>query len=173
MTPDQATLLKFLCSGAARPAAEKLQKRTAQQFVLAHGWWYEPLGVPDTIASGSTKECHKNAVDLTMNDPSLVYCEGYALFKSGSSPTIHAWVTDGRGKAIDNTWPQPGVAYAGIPFTSLFVSMTALKNNAIISLLDDYMNDWPLLGHLGDRPEEWFEVEGRGLKRVDANEADV
>ena len=76
------------------------------------------------------------------------------------------WVTDGHGNAIDSTWPQPGVAYAGVPFKSLFVNMTALKNRAIVSLLDDYQNNCPLRGDLGDGPDEWLDVRGCGLMRV-------
>jgi len=103
---------------------------------------------------------------LALDDDSLIYCEGYALFKNGSLPVIHAWVTDGHGNAIDNTWSQPGVAYAGVPFKSSFVNMTALKNRAIVSLLDDYQNNYPLRGDLGDRPDDWFEHRGRGLMKV-------
>ncbi len=103
---------------------------------------------------------------LLLPDDSLIYCEGYALFKNGSLPTLHAWVTDGKGRAIDTTWPQPGVAYAGVPFQTFFVNMTALKNQATISLLDDYQNNWPLGGDLGDRPHEWLEPRGRGTRKV-------
>jgi hypothetical protein len=117
-------------------------------------------------ATGTPRECHKNSADLALADDSLIYCEGYALFKSGSLPTLHAWVTEGHGNAIDNTWPYPGVAYAGVPFTSFFVNMTALKNHATISLLDDYQNNYPLRGDLGDRPDEWLEIRGRGTERI-------
>lgn len=116
--------------------------------------------------SDLAQERHKNATDLALADDSLIYCEGYALFKSGSLPTLHAWVTDGQGKAIDNTWPQPGVAYAGVPFQPLFVNMTALKSHATGSLLDDYLNNWPLRGDLGDRPDEWLQLRGRGTERL-------
>jgi hypothetical protein len=81
----------------------------------------------------------------------------------GSMPTIHAWVTDGCGRAIDNTWSRAGVAYAGIPFQSKFVQMRALQHHAIISLLDDYRNGYPLRSDLGDRPDEWFERRGQGV----------
>lgn len=165
ITP-RSELLDFLRRSEATPAAKALLKRTFQEFVLQYGWWYEPPGVDVKIATGTPQECHKNAVDLALADDSLIYCEGYALFKNGSLPTLHAWVTDGNGQAIDNTWPQPGVAYAGVPFKSLFVNMTALKNHAIISLLDDYQNNWPLRGDLGDRPDEWLEPRGRGTNRV-------
>ena len=166
MTP-QDELLDFLRNGEPTPAAQAMLKRTFQQFVLEYGWWYEPAGLPEGVVPATPRQCHKNATDLALADNSLIYCEGYALFRSGSLPTLHAWVTDGQGRAIDNTWPRPGVAYAGVPFKSLFVNMTALKNQATISLLDDYANDYPLRGDLGDRADEWLELRGRGTARVD------
>jgi hypothetical protein len=154
MTPHQAELFAFLQHSEPTPAAKKLLKRTCQQFVLEYGWWYEPVELPKKMCLGTPNECHKNATDLMLADDSLIYCEGYALFESGMTPTIHAWVTDGKGRAIDSTWPKPGVAYAGIPFKSVFVSMTMLKNRAMISLLDDWQNSYPLRGELGDRSNE-------------------
>lgn len=44
--------------------------------------------------------------------------------------------------------------------------MTTLKNHATISLLDDYQNNYPLRGELGDRPDEWPDTRGRGTERV-------
>jgi hypothetical protein len=149
-----------------RLVQDTLLKRTMQQFVLDYGWWYEPSEVPEHLPHGTSQECHKNAADLAMEDDSLIYCEGYALFKGSSLPTLHSWVTDCRGKAIDNTWPQPGVAYAGVPFLINVVTMTALKRHAIGSLLDDYDNGFPLRGDLGDHPDEWLEPRGRGTTRV-------
>lgn len=166
MTPEQKALLDFLRSSEPTPAAMALLKRTMQQFVLDYGWWYEPAELPERVPPGTLQQCHKNAADLAMEDESLVYCEGYALFKGSSLPTLHSWVTDGQARAIDNTWPQPGVAYAGVPFRVTFVTITALKNHAIGSLLDDYQNDYPLRSDLGDRPEDWFEPRGRGKARL-------
>ena len=45
-------------------------------------------------------------------------------------------------------------AYAGVPFKELFVTMTNLKNHVTISLLDDWQNDYPLRGELGEQPDE-------------------
>ncbi len=126
----------------------------------------EPVQLPKHLAIGTPEQCHTNAVTLAVDDDSLIYCESYALFKEASLPVIHAWGTDGNGNAIDNTWPEPGVAYAGVPFRSLFVNMTALKNRAIVSLLDDYQNNYPLRSDLGDRPDEWLELRGCGLMRL-------
>jgi hypothetical protein len=165
-TTPKDELLDFLRRSEATPSAKAILKRTFQEFVLEHGWWYEPAELDRRFATGTSQECHKNATDLALADDSLIYCEGYALFKSGSLPTLHAWVTDGKGRAIDNTWPKPGVAYAGVPFKSFFVSMTALKNHATVSLLDDYQNNYPLRGDLGDRPDEWLELLGRGTEQL-------
>jgi hypothetical protein len=165
-TSNQIELLDFLRDSEPTAAARRLLKRTAQQFVVDYGWWYEPVDRPRTIALGTPQECHTNATDLALADDSLIYCEGFALFNSGSLPTLHAWVTDGQGRAIDNTWSRPGVAYAGVAFKSFFVNMTALKNHATISLLDDWENGYPLRGDLGDRPDEWLELRGRGKARV-------
>jgi hypothetical protein len=167
-------LLDFLQNSEATAAAKALLlKRTFQQFVLEYGWWYEPIELDPKLPIGTPQQCHKNAADLISDDDKLIYCEGYALFKSGSLPRVHAWVTDGRGRVIDNTWPKPGVAYAGVPFKSLFVTMTALKNHAAVSLLDDYQNNYPLRGELGDRPDEWLEIRGRGTERIQEQATDA
>jgi hypothetical protein len=162
----QARLLDFLRQSIPAPAGKAVFKRTLQEFVLQYGWWYEPCALPLRIALGTPQECYKNATFLTVEDDSLIYCEGYALFTSGSTPRRHAWVTDGSGRAIDNTWPKRGVAYAGVPFQSLFVTMTTLKNRATTSLLDDYRNLYPLRCGLGNRPDEWLEERGLGTGRL-------
>lgn len=166
ITSAQAILLNYLRSSKATPAAKALLKRTSQEFVLEHGWWYAPAVFPKHIAIGIPEQCHTNAVDLVLDDDSLIYCEGYALINETSFPVIHAWVADGHRIAIDNTWSQPGVAYAGVPFKSQIVNSTSLKNRAIISLLDDYQNNYPLRGDLRDRPDDWFEIRGCGLTKV-------
>ena len=166
MKLERAAMLEFLRKTQAPPNARPVLKRSFLDFILEYGRWYEPSVVPTGFATGTRKQCFRNAADLAQPDGSLVYCEGYALFKAGMFPVPHAWVTDGQGRAIDNTWPTPGVAYAGVPFTWSFVTMMALKNNAFGSLLDDGENKWPLRGDLGDRPDEWLEDRGCGVERV-------
>jgi hypothetical protein len=164
---SQSRLLDFLRRSEPLPPTKGVGIRTIQEFVLEYGWWYKPTALPAWIAPGTPQECFKNATFLTVEDDSLIYCEGYALFRHGSAPRLHAWVTDGHGQAIDNTWPHSGVAYAGIPFQSLFVTMTALKNGATMSLLDDYRNLYPLRRDLGEGPDEWLEERGRGIERLE------
>lgn len=162
----QARLLDLLRRRVPMHDAKVTFKRTLHEFVLQYGWLYEPSVLPARIARGTPQECFRNATFLTVEDDSLIYCEGYALFTADSAPRLHAWVTDGRGLAIDNTWPQCGVAYAGVPFQSSFVNLTALKNHETISLLDDYQNLYPLRSELGDHPDEWLEERGRGIMRL-------
>lgn len=164
----EATLLAFLRRDIPTPRGKAVFKRALEEFVLQYGWWYEPSVLPGHIIRGTPQECFKNATLLTVENDALIYCEGFALFTGGSTPRLHAWVTDGCGRAIDNTWPHSGVAYAGVPFQSLFVNITALKNRAAISLLDDCQNSYPLLSDLGDRPDEWLENRGQGMKRLKA-----
>jgi hypothetical protein len=79
----------------------------------------------------------------------VTYGEGFVLDKSGSLIVVHAAVTDGTGRAIDNTCDQPGIAYAGVPFKTSFIRQTCLRNKAHLSLIDDWMNSFPLLIGLG------------------------
>ena len=115
---------------------------------------------------GKLKECFANAFLLAMAEPALTYCEGYATHSSGGLAVLHAWVTDGSGNAIDNTWPTEGVAYAGIPMKADYLNRRFLKNEAVICVLDDYLHDWPLLVGGGDGPDDWLERKGVGLKQI-------
>ncbi len=172
ITIDQKRLLDVLARIQPTPAAKALLKRTGQRFVLDYGWLYEPVPLPKHIVPGIAEQCFRNAVELTIDDRSLIYCEGFALLKECSLPILHAWVTDGQGAAIDNTWPEPAVAYAGVPFKSLFVTATVVKNHATISLIDDWQNNYPLRSDMGDRPELWLEPRGRGIAYCICERAD-
>src|SRR5438874_1422484 len=83
-TSPRDELLDFLRRSRATPAAKALLlKRTFQAFVLDYGWWYEPTEPDVKIPKGTPQQCHTNATNLTLDDDSLIYCEGYALFESG------------------------------------------------------------------------------------------
>ena len=73
----QTILLNCLRSIQATPAAKAFLKRTCQEFVLEHGWWYEPVQLPEHLAIGTPEQCHTNAVNFALDDDSLIYCEGY------------------------------------------------------------------------------------------------
>ena len=76
-------------------------------------------------------------------------------------------VTDGTGRAIDTTWDEPGIAYAGVPFNKSYIRRTCWRNGAFISVIDDWQNGYPLLNDLGDEPDQWLEPElGTGIGRL-------
>ena len=62
-------------------------------------------------------------------------------------------------------------AYAGVPFLTGFVNLCHLRSEAVTNLLDDYLNDWPMLGELGDRPREWLDPRGRGMAPLSIEQA--
>lgn len=140
-------------------------KRTSRQFVFDYGWFYEPHPLPEHVECAREGECYNNALRLALEDSSLIYVEGFASGKGGP-PIHHAWVTDGTGRVIDNTWSVPGAVYAGVPFTTQFVSITGLKNEGVGSLIDDWEHDWPLLRELTDQPELWMEPRGHGVIEI-------
>jgi hypothetical protein len=55
---------------------------------------------------------------------------------------------------------------AFVPYKELFVTMTNLENHATISFLDDWKNDYPLRGKLGEQPYEWYEATGKGTAKL-------
>jgi hypothetical protein len=130
-------------------------KRTSRQFVLDYGWFYTPMPLHTGVKLSKKAECYNNALNLTLDDPTLVYVEGFAIGKAGV-PVSHAWATDGKGHAIDNTWASP----------SLFVNLTGVKNKSVGSLIDDWDHDWPLLHDLGDHPEHWLQLMGKGFTKL-------
>jgi hypothetical protein len=146
--------------------AKGILKRTPSQFIHDYGWFYEPAPLPKTVEAGNADECYNNALVLTLNDSSLIYVEGFAVVRAEGFRIHHAWVTDGNGRAIDNTWEVPGVVYVGVPFRCGFVSLMGLKNKGVGSLLVDYANGFPLLGELSDQPEKWLDPRGEGITRI-------
>jgi hypothetical protein len=140
-------------------------KRSSYQFLLAYGWFYTPQPLPKKAAPGAVGECYNNALKLVLDDPGLMYIEGFAAGGDGL-PIHHAWATDGTGRAIDITWATPGVIYVGVPFKAGWVSLMGLKYKGVGGLLDDWEHDWPLLRGLGDEPEKWLELKGRGAKKL-------
>jgi hypothetical protein len=147
---EQAMLTQLRAKDSTNPKG--VLKRTSKQFVLEYGWFYKRAPLPQDVVLATRGECYNNALCLALENPSFVYCEGFAAGKGGSR-IHHAWVTDGRGRAIDNTWVPPGMVYAGVPFKAGFVSLIGLMNDGVGSLLDDWEHDWPLLRELGDYPE--------------------
>ena len=165
LTPAQSQLLNSLEDLDRHVIEPAFMKRSRYQFVIDYGQWFEPTELPENLKRGDDQQCFKNALDLASDDNKLFYVEGFALYTPTSLPVHHAWVTDGR-RAIDPTWDVPGVAYAGVPFKLPFLLATVLAVQGINSILDDFQNNWPILGDLGDRPDEWLERRGVGVGPV-------
>lgn len=159
--------------GAARsilPAGSgnDTRRRTRYGLVLEYGFLYRPCALPPGMELGEPKRCFDNVYRAVLRSDlksSLVYCEGYAVGGSGE-PVDHAWLTDGSGRAIDITWADRGVAYAGIPFRTIFVLERCATSRPDKGFIDDWLNQFPLLRELGDRPSEWLEPDGRGTTKL-------
>ena len=164
LNEHEQSMLQQLRAGGSR-LGNGVLKRSACQFILDHGWLYEPGPLRQGIGPGQSNECYNNALNLVLADESLVYVEGFTADECGLR-IHHAWVTDGKGRAIDPTWAKPGVVYAGVPFKSSFVCKTGLKDKGLGSLLDDWEQGYPLLQDLGDRPDEWMEPRGIGFAKL-------
>ena len=167
MTPAQSHLLESLQDRDRHVNKPPTMKRSKYKFVIDNGSWYEPMPLPSDLTGGDDQQCFKNAIDLASDKGELFYVEGFAIYTPTSLPVHHAWVTTGDGNAIDPTWDTPGVAYAGVPFKLPFMLTTVLAERGINSVLDNYQYDWPILGVLGDRPDEWLEPRGVGVGAVD------
>jgi len=130
-------------------------RMTTHQFILRYGCWYERYDIADVVDFREPQQCYKNATDLVINNPHLVYCEGYALFEGLNRPTYHAWVTGPHGYAIDVTWRKPGLLYAGVPFDREFLLRWLDEVNPREGVIDDWQNNYPLLGELSEHPVKW------------------
>jgi hypothetical protein len=166
LNPMEAEVLRQLESRQKSISPKDTRTRTPSGFVLQYGYWYEPVPTPVEIPTGKPNECFANAFWLAFNNPSLICVEGFALYGHNQIMTAHAWVTDGKGRAIDTTWDRVGVAYAGVPFKLDWLNKRYISQRAIVCILDDYMNDWPILRDLGDRPDEWIDRRGVGIERL-------
>jgi hypothetical protein len=140
-------------------------QRTAFQFVLEFGWFYSPSPLPENLDLGPDGECFNNALRLVLADDSLTYVEGFAA-GGGSPPIPHAWVTDGKGRAIDNSWRLSGSVYAGVPFKGGVVSLIGLKNKGIGSVIEHFIGNVPLLDAMATDPEKWLDLRGNGSKKL-------
>ena len=164
MNEHERHLLQQLLHSGQRRGLNRPMLRTACEFVIKHGWWYTPTLT--ALPAGKPNQCFLNACEMAASNHDYVYVEGYAIIQGGVR-TAHAWLTDGQGNAIDITWPEPGVAYAGVPFARDFVVLNLLKHHAAVCLIDDYTHDWPLLREHGDRPAKWRDLRGKGREKIE------
>ena len=109
------------------------------EMLLALGRSFTPAPLPKGVRRGRMKMCYMNAANLVMDNPELVYCEGYA---AGILPVMHAFCVTRKGAVVDPTW-KDGTEYFGVPIKREFLRKTLLRNK-VYGVLDDWKNEWPL-----------------------------
>lgn len=96
---------------------------SSEDLVLKQGKFFTPEKRPDDIKLGPKKECFANAAKLALERSDLTYVEGYAMVNDRLPlPIAHAWCVDKKGRVVDNTWENPGVAYFGVPFKTSYLA---------------------------------------------------
>lgn len=77
--------------------------------------------LPRGVLRGPIKQCFQNAGELLTADPSLTYCEGYAVLPDIGLPMLHAWCLTAEGRVVDPTWRDAEQAfYLGLPYQPEF-----------------------------------------------------
>lgn len=112
-----------------------------EHFVLAHGKFYSGSPLDTRYRPGTIKMCYQNSKKAIKKHPELLYVEGYV---SSMIPIAHAWNCDPEGNVVDLTLrehfsPLSERAYFGIEFRSDYL------RQAVVPLIDDWTNNWPLL----------------------------
>lgn len=96
---------------------------SSEDLVLKQGKFFTPETRPADVKLGAKKECFSNAARLALERSNLTYVEGYAMINDGLPlPIAHAWCVDKKGRVVDNTWENPGVAYFGVPFKTSYLA---------------------------------------------------
>lgn len=115
-------------------------------LVLAEGRTFFPAPLPSDVEPTEVNECFRNALMLAWGSyKRFTYCEGYGF--AGVLPTMHAWVTDESGLAIDPTWSfcDGSQEYYGIEFPLEFVKETTARTGYYGLLGNDWLDDCRLL----------------------------
>jgi hypothetical protein len=109
------TMLSRTCRGNGIP--DGYHYAGIGDFLLQHGTWYKPKGLPRGIRRGELRNCFTNALTLGRSRE-YTYVEGYAIpnIENLHFPVHHAWNLDRNGNVIDNTWRKTGLAYFGVAF---------------------------------------------------------
>lgn len=106
-----------------------------ERFVLKNGKGFTGSKLPEGVERGTPKECFANAFNLALTNSDYQYVEGFAGHRNLPLPIHHAWVIDGDGNVIDNTWEGPETAtYWGIPLDFDFVYETVVEKHGYYGL---------------------------------------
>lgn len=117
-----------------------------EEFILKNGRRFEMISsLPPDIKQGKAGNCFENAYWVALeNKHKYYYCEGYVMANRNTLPVFHSWVVNRQREVIDPTCPF-GRYYYGIAFRLSYVCQWLLKNNGHKSIIDNWMQGWPLL----------------------------
>lgn len=108
----------------------------SSSFYLWLGHTFEVHPLPAAYSPGPLGQCYMNAGRLAVENPDLVYCEGWA-FHAGIIPLHHAWCVDPSGKVIDPTWSgYDGLEYVGVALRRDF-HLRQLDKHEVWGILSD------------------------------------
>lgn len=86
-----------------RPDTPKLRYHSIEECILFNGTMVEGDAAATPFPAMIMGNCFANAFELTMRNPELTYCEGWATMER-SIPTHHAWAVGPDGSIHDPTW---------------------------------------------------------------------
>ena len=166
LTEFQQQLYEALLSYPRTEAAKKVQKQSPMEFVIRHGWWYEPCEVPDDIDREPSKSAIRTPTSRKRPRLADILRGLRPLRKRFSArPARLGYGRDRQGHRHHLGQDRRCLRWRAVQ--NVFIRLTCLKNKAHISLLDDWMNDYPLFNGLGETPETWLEtVLGNGAARL-------
>lgn len=144
-------------------AREKMFYAGRPDFLLRHGFWYQPTPWTGCYPKGLPRQCFQNALALAITE-GLDYVEGVAIGDIDVPLDVpHAWNTNASGELIDSTWINKGRAYLGVRF-SLERVWNCLESQ--VDVLDNYADDYALfrVKWMGE-PAKFEPLRGLSLPR--------
>lgn len=109
-----------------------------EDFLLRHGVWHKPVKYPRGMIPGAPKCCFANALIMAVLR-GYHYIEGLAIPDIRITlPVYHGWNIDHRGRLVDTTWENTGLAYCGVEFSIGRADYTQWFDDA--SVLDNPRN---------------------------------
>lgn len=112
-----------------------------EDFVLQQGRIFEATERPSNMQKKEDRQCFMNCFQILLSSKKYEYAEGFAM---GLIPTLHAWLVDKDGKAVDPTWAKPGCAYYGVVLPRELV-IRSTYDRGRYGVLDNWEQDWPIL----------------------------
>lgn len=107
---------------------------------LLLGRAHNPALRPPAYSRQTRGQCYRNAGCLALDNPQLIYCEGYAVTARCPLPLHHAWCLTPDGCVVDNTWElDAGAEYVGVAFSSDFLAKHLASNRVWGVLAGDFL----------------------------------